>query len=159
MKGQRKWFGRIRSAVDSAVIGPLLYRLNVNSLVIRKMAREHVYSDRGWLTSDRLNRKLAVTQAKGARHASVRFVTGALDISTDRAAFLDCAAQIRKPMLIIYGSETPPRSLAEMDALAKLPDVQVKRLARGKLAIHEEFPEEVAIAILEFFGERMTPAI
>ncbi len=61
--------------------------------------------------------------------------------------------------MIIYGSETPPRSLAEMDALAQLPDVQVKRLAHGKLAIHEEFPEEVAVAILEFLGERRMPAI
>jgi len=37
-------------------------------------------------------------------------------------------------------------------ALAELPQVQVKRLAKGKLSIHEEFPEIVASAIMPFLG-------
>lgn len=87
MAGQRPWFGRIRNAVDNAAIGPLLYRLNVSQPIIKKMARQHVYSDPHWLAGDRLRAKLAVTAAAGARHASVRFVTGGLDRVDSRAGF------------------------------------------------------------------------
>jgi hypothetical protein len=44
MVGQRPWFGRVRAAVDNAVVGPLLYRLNVSAPVVRRMAQRHVYS-------------------------------------------------------------------------------------------------------------------
>jgi len=57
------------------------------------MANEHVYCDPQWLSGDRLAAKLAVTRAPGARHASVRFVTGGLDSVTDRIAFLPCPAR------------------------------------------------------------------
>jgi len=39
-----------------------------------------------------------------------------------------------------------------MEALAALPQVQVKRLAKGKLLIHEEFPEVVTSAIMPFLN-------
>jgi hypothetical protein len=35
-------------------IGSLLYRLNVNSLVVGKMVAGHVYSDPTWLSGERL---------------------------------------------------------------------------------------------------------
>jgi hypothetical protein len=57
----------------------MLYRLNVNRLVLRHMAVGHVYSDPAFLDGSRLREKLAVTRAPGARFASVRFVTGRLD--------------------------------------------------------------------------------
>ena len=79
-----------------------------------------------------------------------RFVSGGLDRVESRAAFLDLARRSNVPILVIYGDETPPKSRAEMEALAELPQVQVKRLAKGKLSIHEEFPETVANVILPF---------
>jgi pimeloyl-ACP methyl ester carboxylesterase len=69
----------ISRIVDLPVLGPLVYRLNVNPPVVRMMARGHVYADPGWLSGQRLAEKLAVTRAPGARHASARFVTGELD--------------------------------------------------------------------------------
>jgi hypothetical protein len=42
-----------------------------------------------------------VTRAPGARHASVRFVTGGLDLVADRIAFLDLAQRANKPILLI----------------------------------------------------------
>jgi hypothetical protein len=48
------------------------------------------------------------------------------------------------------GDETPPKSRAEMAALAELPQVQVRRLAKGKLSIHEELPETVTSIIMPF---------
>jgi pimeloyl-ACP methyl ester carboxylesterase len=92
MGGERPWFARVRHAVDLPGLGPLLYRLNVNQFVVSKMAREHVYSDPNWLTGDRLAAKLEVTRKPGARHASVRFVTGGLDRVESRAAFLTIAS-------------------------------------------------------------------
>ncbi|MBB5468136.1 pimeloyl-ACP methyl ester carboxylesterase [Paraburkholderia sp. CI2] len=150
MGGQRAWFSRVRSAIVHPLAGPLLYRLNVSRHVITMMAREHVYSDPDWLGGDRLAAKLAVTRAPGARHSSVRFVTGALDRVANRAAFLDLARRANIPILVIYGDQTPPKSRVEMEALGQLPNVQVEWVMKGKLAIHEEFPEIVSIAIRRF---------
>jgi pimeloyl-ACP methyl ester carboxylesterase len=152
MGGQRPWFARVRAAVDHRGIGPLLYRLNISRFVVTKMAREHVYSDLDWLTGDRLAAKLAVTRAPGARHASVRFVTGGLDRVADRIAFLDLAQRANKPILLIYGDQTPAKSRAEMEALSALPNVSVKRLPVGKLSIHEEFPDALADVITPFLS-------
>jgi pimeloyl-ACP methyl ester carboxylesterase len=109
------------------------------------MAVGHVYSDPAFLDGGRLREKLAVTRAPGARFASVRFVTGRLDPIARRAA---------RPILVVYGAETPPRSRAEMEALAALPGVRSVQLARGKLAVHEEFPDNTAAAIEAFLREQ-----
>ena len=150
--GQRPWFAKVRAAVDQPIVGPALYRLNVSSFVVAKMAREHVYSDPNWLTGERLAKKLAVTHVTGARHSSVRFVTGHLDRVESCAAFLDLTRHANVPVLLVYGDQTPPRSRAEMEALAQLPNVQTRLLKRGKLALHEEFPDEVMDAIMPFLG-------
>ena len=152
MGGQRPWFARVRHAVDLPAVGAILYRLNVSRPIIAKMAKEHVYSNPDWLGGDRLATKLAVTREPGARHASVRFVSGGLDRVDSRAAFLDLARRSNVPILVIYGDETPPKSRAEMEALAELSQVQVKRLAKGKLSVHEEFPDAVASTILPFLS-------
>jgi pimeloyl-ACP methyl ester carboxylesterase len=152
MGGQRSWFARVRQAVDQPGLGPILYRLNVSRPIVAKMAKEHVYSGPEWLGGDRLAAKLAVTRGSGARHASVRFVSGGLDRVESRADFLDLVRRSNVPILVIYGDETPPKSRAEMEALAELPRVQVKRLPQGKLSIHEEFPEVVTSAIMPFLG-------
>jgi pimeloyl-ACP methyl ester carboxylesterase len=154
MGGKRAWFAWVRAAVDHGGIGPLLYRINVSRMVIAKMAREHVYDDPGWLSGDRLAAKLDVTRAAGARHASVRFVSGALDRVDSRAAFLDLARRAMVPILVVYGDRTPPRSRAEIQELAELPNVRMERLTTGKLLIHEEFPDAVARAVLPFLGAR-----
>jgi hypothetical protein len=56
-------------------------------------------------------------------------------------------------MLTVYGSQTPPRSRAEIDALATVPGMRSVRLPQGKLALHEEFPDAVAQAIRPFLAE------
>jgi pimeloyl-ACP methyl ester carboxylesterase len=152
MDGGRPWFARVRAAIDHPMIGPLLYRLNVSRFVISKMARGHVYSDPGWLAGDRLAAKLAVTRAEGARHGSVRFVTGALDRVDSRAAFLDLARRANVPILVVYGGDTPRKSRAEMEALGGVPNVRINRLTTGKLAVHEELADIVAGAIVPFLS-------
>jgi pimeloyl-ACP methyl ester carboxylesterase len=147
-------FVKIVRAFDHPLLGPLLYRLNVNRFVVRMMAREHVYADRDWLTGSRLAEKLAVTRTAGARHASVRFVTGELDPVRSRAELLALAERIATPILVLYGAETPPKSKAEVEALAVLPNIRVAILPSGKLSVHEEFPDAVANAVKSFLAER-----
>ncbi|HET9538401.1 MAG TPA: alpha/beta hydrolase [Mesorhizobium sp.] len=140
-------------AVDHPLLGPPFYRLNVNRFIVRMMGRGHVYADPNWLSGARLAEKLAVTRAAGARHASVRFVAGELDPVRSRADLLALAARIANPILVLYGAGTPPKSKAEMHALATLPNTRATILTSGKLGVHEEFPDAVAEVIKSFLTE------
>jgi pimeloyl-ACP methyl ester carboxylesterase len=150
---RRPLLDRLRRLVDLPGIGPLVYRLNVNAFVVRRMGAGHVYTDPAFLTGERLRQKLAVVRAPGARFASARFVTGALDPFEGRDAFLDLGRRVRIPILLIYGAETPPRSRAEMEALATIPGIRSITLPRGKLSVHEEFPDAVFEAMDAFLRE------
>jgi len=152
LNGRRRLFDRICDAADLPGLGPVLYRLNVNRLVVRLMSAGHVYADERFLTRERLREKLDVVRAPGARFGSVRFVTGRLDPVKEREAFLDLARRTAVPILLIHGAETPPKSQAEIEALAVLPGIQRVRLPMGKLAVHEEFPDPVADAIGRFLA-------
>jgi pimeloyl-ACP methyl ester carboxylesterase len=154
MNGRRPFFDRLCRLVDLPGLGPLIYRANVNRLVIRHMGAGHVYTDPAFLTGERLRQKLAVVRAPGARFASVRFVTGRLDPLDRRDEFLALAQRATVPILLIYGAETPPRSRAEIEALAALPGIRSVRIPRGKLAVHEEFPDATAEAIEPFLREQ-----
>jgi len=151
MMGGRRGVGKwIAPVGDLPVLGDLLYRLNVNPPVVRMMARGHVYSDPNWLRGEHFTQKMVVVAAQGARHASIRFVTGMLDLMPDRSSFLQTAQRVNAPILVIYGAETPRRSKAEMQALATVPHVRSVELPKGKLALHEEFPDAVANAVRPF---------
>ena len=91
-----------------------------------------------------------MTRASGARHSSIRFVAGELDPMATREAFLSAARQVNDPIMVVYGAETPPRSRAEIEALAGLPNVVAAVVPHAKLAVHEEFPDEVATTIKKF---------
>jgi len=151
--GHRLFFDRLCRLVDRATVGPLIYRLNVNPFVVRRMGAGHVYSDPAFLDEERLRQKLAVVRADGARFASARFVTGRLDPLASREAFLDVARRAGAPILLVYGADTPPKSRAEMEALAAVSGVRTARLPRGKLAVHEEFPDTTLSAIEPFLAE------
>jgi hypothetical protein len=77
-----------------------------------------------------------------------------LDLISDRALFVELAKRVKDPMLVLYGIETPRRSKAEVEALVVLPQVQAGELPRGKLAVHEEFPEAVAEKLSAFLYKR-----
>jgi pimeloyl-ACP methyl ester carboxylesterase len=137
--GDRRWFSRIR--VGMPVLGPALYRLNVNPPVIHMMVAGHVYGEARALPAAWWEQKQAVIAAPGARFASVAFVTGGLDRVKSREAFLNLARAVQGPLLVAYGGETPPKSRPEIDALAALPSVQSVMTAAGKLALYEEYPD------------------
>jgi hypothetical protein len=149
LQASKPWFASVRRWIDMPVPGSLLYRLNVSRPVIRRMAAGHVYAEKGRLTGARLRQKLAVTRVPGARHASVRFVTGALDPFASRDEFLSAARACGLPMVVVYGAGTPPRSKAEIAALKGVEGAELIELSTGKLSVHEEFPDAVATAILD----------
>ncbi|MGE5159785.1 MAG: alpha/beta fold hydrolase [Gemmatimonas sp.] len=142
-------FARMARGFDPPLLGPILYVLNVNRLVIGMMARGHVYADSHWLMGPRMEEKLAVTRASGARHSSARFVTGYLDPFRSREEQAAAAQRIAVPILNLFSRNAPPKSRAEMEALAMLPNIRTVRLPRGKLSFYEEFPEEAADVICE----------
>jgi pimeloyl-ACP methyl ester carboxylesterase len=148
--GDRKLFGQIRRMIGLPAVGPLLYRLNLNRFVIRRMLAGHVYSQPDALTDAAWQQKRAVIAADGARFGSAAFVTGGLDRVASRAAFLSLAGSAGANILLLYGAGTPPKSRAEMDALAALPSVQARVTPHGKLSFHEEFPQDVLPAIRDF---------
>ena len=152
MGGSKHWFRRIVRILDNNAIGPLLYRLNVSRWVLRKMALEHVYSDPAWLTDARFQSKIAVTRAKGARHSSVRFVTGSLDRYAARDAFLEDLRRIACPVLIVYGAETPRRSRVEMELMSMFGNITAVVMEKGKLALHEEFASNVTLEVRRFLN-------
>jgi pimeloyl-ACP methyl ester carboxylesterase len=150
--GGRRLADWVARAGDLPVLGALLYRLNVNAPMVRMMARGHVYSDPDWLKGERFTQKMAVVAAPGARHASIRFVAGMLDPMPNRSAFVATTQRVKEPILIVYGASTPKKSKAEMEALRSAPHVTSVELPRGKLAIHEEFPDAVAAVVKSFVG-------
>ncbi len=154
MGGYRPLQGRIRGALRMPGLGHALYRLNVAEPVIAMMYRRHVYADRGRVTPAFVAGKAVVARRRGGRFGSGAFVTGALDPVHERAAFLDLARPPSAPILLVYGADTPPRSAAEMEALAQVPGIVVRRLASGSLGLHEEHPDAVADVLRPFLLDR-----
>jgi pimeloyl-ACP methyl ester carboxylesterase len=150
MRGRRRLGEIIVRVGDLPMLGQILYRLNVNPPIVRMMARGHIYVDPNWLRGERLAQKMTVVRAPGARHASMRFVTGMLDLMKSRSEFLETARRFREPILVMYGAPTPRRSKAEMQALAVIPNVRCVELRSGKLGVHEEFADEVAEVVRSF---------
>jgi pimeloyl-ACP methyl ester carboxylesterase len=152
MNGRKPIQARIRRWIHAPVIGELLYRLNVSRPVVQMMYRRHVFADPAFLTDKLLAGRMRVTRRPGARFASACFVTGALDPFDDRATFLAAAGRIRSPMLMLYGPDTPPKSRAEMEALADLPGIESRLLGRGTLGMAEELAGDLAPRIAGFLS-------
>jgi pimeloyl-ACP methyl ester carboxylesterase len=152
MSGRKPIQGRIRRSIHAPVIGELLYRLNVSRPVVRMMYRRHVFADPAFLTDDLLADRMRLTRQPGARFASACFVTGALDPFDDRRAFLAVARRVQGPMLMLYGPDTPPKSRAEMEALADLPGIESRLLDRGTLGMAEELAGDLAPLIDGFLS-------
>ena len=139
----------VKNLVRSPVIGQGLYYLNTTPGFLRLMYKRHVYVDETKLTPEFIARKHQITSKPGARYAPAAFVTGAIDPVADREEFLQLLSSVSMPVLIILAENAPPKSKAEMEAMAELEQVQTIKLA-GTLGIYEEYPEAVTEAIQNF---------
>lgn len=158
MGGHRRGaYAWVRRAVRAPVLGEALYRANTSAPVLRMMMRRHVYGDPATATPALVEAKRAVARRPGARFAPAAFVTGALDPVHDRAAFLALLSPPPAPALLLRGEATPPRSAAEMDAMAALPGVEASRVP-GALSPHEEHAPALAPPVARFFRRHLGPA-
>ncbi|RKR07477.1 pimeloyl-ACP methyl ester carboxylesterase [Kushneria sinocarnis] len=142
----RPWFARLRRWFDQP-FGRTLYWLNTREWCIHRMADEHVYETPRYLNAERMAIKRRVPASPGARHASIRFVTGALDAFRTRDAALAAMRGITSRTLMMTTPHMPRRSGENMEALATLEGVETHRLPHGRLLVHEEYPADVAEAI------------
>lgn len=141
MSKRHKAFKLLSRGVDLPVLGGGFYRLNVNGPVINFMLKGHVYQNADFLDEGGIAQKREVTEAKGARYASFRFVSGELDAYTDRQSFHADALKAGDDIVMVYGANSPRKSKAEMLALAALDNVTAREVAQGKLSFYEEFPD------------------
>jgi pimeloyl-ACP methyl ester carboxylesterase len=139
----------VKNLVRSPIIGQALYYLNTTPSFLRLMYKRHVYVDETKLTPEFIAQKHQITSKHGARYAPAAFVTGAIDPVATREEFLSYVSSVSIPVLIILAENAPPKSKAEMLAMAELEQVQTVRLS-GTLGIYEENPQAVTEAIQHF---------
>jgi pimeloyl-ACP methyl ester carboxylesterase len=144
-------YALVRSLVRAPAIGEALYRVNTHPGVIKLMYRRHVYQNAALVTPQFVAAKQGFARQPGARFASVAFVTGALDPLLDRHGFQALLTPPPAPTLILCGTATPPKSKAEMAAIAAGPDVAMKWLP-GSLGLHEEFAAAISEPIASFLA-------
>jgi pimeloyl-ACP methyl ester carboxylesterase len=139
----------VKNLVRSPLLGQSLYYLNTTPSFLRLMYQRHVYVDATKLTSEFIAQKRQITAKKGGRYAPAAFVTGAIDPVTSRAEFLHLLSSLSIPRLIILAENAPPKSKAEMSAMAELTGVETVKLL-GTLGIYEEYHEPVSAAVQRF---------
>ncbi|MEH3118441.1 MAG: alpha/beta hydrolase [Methylorubrum populi] len=140
------WFGRIRRAVELPLVGEALYRINISPPIIGRMMRAHVYAEPAHVTPALIAAKHRITRQRGGRFGTAAFVTGGLDPSESREAFLALFGDGLPPVQVLRPERAPRRSGAEMDALVATGRVATARVP-GALGAHEEYPQAVAAAI------------
>jgi pimeloyl-ACP methyl ester carboxylesterase len=113
------------------------------------MYRRHVFVDAARLTPSFMEKKWQTTQKPGARFASAAFVTGNIDAVHEQSDFLGLVQSLSVPLMVIIAESSPPKSKAEMEAIAALLGVSSVVLP-GSLGLHEEYPAEVLEAVLPF---------
>ncbi|NEO12703.1 MULTISPECIES: alpha/beta fold hydrolase [unclassified Moorena] len=139
----------VKNLVRSPWLGQTLYYLNTTPSFLRLMYKRHVYVDESKLTPEFIAQKHKITSKDGGRYAPAAFVTGAIDPIANREEFLQLLDSVPMPVLIILAENAPPKSKAEMIAMAELEQVQTVRLA-GTLGISEEYHEAVTAVIEDF---------
>lgn len=125
MGGPRSLNRLVNQLVRSPLLGQALYKLNTTPSLLSLMYRCHVYSDATKVTPEFVNRRWQTTQQPGARFAPAAFVTGDLDPVISREDFLARFQPLTLPLMVIIGEQTPPKSQAEMEALASLPGIEI----------------------------------
>lgn len=149
MGEHRQIYHLLKNLVLSPLVGQALYKLNTTPAFLSTMYRSHVYADPAKVTPEFVQNRRKTTQQAGARFAPAAFVTGALDVVHERTDFFKWFQPLPMPVMVVIGEQTPPKSRAEMGALAELPGVQ-SQILPGSLALHEEYPTELAEVVLPF---------
>jgi pimeloyl-ACP methyl ester carboxylesterase len=149
VRGQKPWLKLVRDLIRTPIIGQFLYQLNTTPSFLGFMYRRHVYANPTHLTADVLTQKRQLTQQPGARFGAAAFVTGGLDPYVDRETAIADLQSLNIPVILAIGASSPPKSKAEMLALAEVAGVTSFTLP-GTLGLHEEYPSELYTVIEPF---------
>ena len=141
-------FGWLRQLMATPLVGPALYRLTTSRAMLRLMLRRHVWVAPDLLTPARIREQQLLARRPGARFASVAFVSGSLDPSTEQGWWLQQARLLQCPLQVVLASESPPRSKKEMEALAWEAADQLSVIP-GRLGLHQEFGALLARQLVE----------
>ena len=136
---QFKW---LRQLVSLPGIGSILYRFNTSRAVLKLMLRRHVWVKPCMFTPQAVKQQQQLSRKKGARFASVSFVSGGFDPANHRDWWLSMAEQLSCPLWVVLAEEAPPRSKLEMQELAKTADQVL--MIKGRLGLHQEFGQDLA---------------
>lgn len=143
MAGRRsRAFTPIRSLVEAPLLGPLLYRLNTTRGMLRWMSRRHVNVAGPGLSPEGLAARQLISRQPGARFASAAFVTGGLDPYETPEGWLDAARALQSLLTVVIADQSPPKSMAEMQALAAVANRTFH--LPGRLGAHEESGRQLA---------------
>jgi pimeloyl-ACP methyl ester carboxylesterase len=151
-RGQKPWLQWVRELIRTPILGQFLYQLNTTPSFLAFMYRRHVYHHPLTLTPALLSQKRQLTQQPGARYGAAAFVTGGLDPYSDRSEAIAQLESLKMPIMVVIGDHSPPKSKAEMLALAAVDHV-ISHTLTGTLGLHEEYPNELATVILPFILE------
>lgn len=135
-------FSWLRRLVSFPVVGSILYRLNTSRAILRLMLRRHVWVSSEMLSPEKVREQQLLSRKKGARFASVSFVSGGFDPDVNRSWWLEQAKLLKCPLHVVLAKEAPPRSQEEMVCLADLADSVLE--IKGRLGLHQEFGEALA---------------
>ena len=136
---QFKW---LRQLVSLPVLGSMLYRLNTSRTILKLMLRRHVWVNPEMLNPEIIREQQLLSRKKGARFASVSFVSGGFDPDVKRTWWLEQAKLLKCPLHVVLATEAPPRSKEEMTYLAELAD-EVSEI-KGRLGLHQEYGKALA---------------
>jgi pimeloyl-ACP methyl ester carboxylesterase len=150
-RGQKPWLNMVRELIRTPILGQFLYQLNTTPSFLAFMYRRHVYADASKLTPTLLSHKRQLTQQPGARFGAAAFVTGGLDPYGDRSEAIAHLQSLTIPVQIVIGESSPPKSKAEMLALAAVPNV-ISCSLPGTLGLHEEYAAELYREIQPFLS-------
>ena len=143
MAGRRsRAYTAIRSLVEAPLLGPVLYRLNTTRGMLGWMSRRHVDVAGPGLSPEGLSARQLISRQPGARFASAAFVTGGLDPYDTPEGWLAAARALHSPLTVVIADQSPPKSMAEMQALAAVADRTLH--LPGRLGAHQEYGGQLA---------------
>jgi pimeloyl-ACP methyl ester carboxylesterase len=149
MGGRKPWLKSIEDLIRTPAIGQFLYQLNTTPGFLKFMYQRHVYVDTAKLTPDFIAEKRKITQKSGARYGAGAFVTGGLDPYWSREDAIEHLKSLTIPVMLVIAANSPPKSQAEMRAMAEVAGV-IGHTLPGTLGLHEEKAQELYATIVSF---------
>jgi hypothetical protein len=144
-----------RGCVSAAIFAGTTQELGIALILLSAALGAMLGSTIGFWIGDRYSEarfeeKLAVTRASGTRHSSIRFVAGELNpMATREAPFLNAARQAEDSIMVVYGLDAAA-ILGGDGSFGGFVQCCGCIVPHAKLAVHEQFPDQVAATIQNF---------